>query len=76
MNCGQWLVARWRYFWRSESACAECQRSERPWRRMMVYPLGSTFAYICSDSCWDRFETRTVCGAALEAIHARHSGTS
>lgn len=34
-------------------ACAACLKPERPWRRMTLYPLGTLFAYVCSDRCHD-----------------------
>lgn len=54
---GQALERLW-FWWTGDKACAECGKSERPWRKMFVYPLSSTFAYICSDRCSDAFAWR------------------
>lgn len=42
----------------SDAACAMCLDAERPWRRMMAYPLGGNWAYVCSDACWDALDAR------------------
>jgi len=50
-----WLAAQ-----RSDAACAQCGRPERPWRRMLWYPFPGTLAgaFICSDACWDELDRR------------------
>jgi len=57
------LVRRRGQSYQGRCACAECGKSERPWRKMMWYPFTLPYseyagAYICSDECWERFDER------------------